>query len=222
VDAARRATAAMLAEGLTPARTADALLAWHAEALELRRRETALQRPLACRNGCAHCCHLKVTLTPLEVLGVAAALRARLDPVELARFRASLESARAAVRGLTSAERARLARPCPLLDAESRCIAYEARPLSCRGANSFDADGCAAALGAGPQRPVPHDGPQLGLSSAIAEGVTYAAMEAGRDPRILELVAALHVALADDRAEERWARGEPVFEDAVDSEFVGG
>ncbi len=212
----------MFAERVATERIADALLAWHAEALEIRRRETPLGEPLACRAGCTYCCHLKVTLTPLEVLRLAGELRASLDAPALAALRASIEQAFAIVDGLSSEERARLARPCVLLDGDGRCVAYAARPLSCRGANSFDAAGCKASLGAGPPAPVRHDGPQLGLASSISEGVTYATMEAHRDPRIVELVSALRIALSTPDAASRWARGEPVFEAAVDAEFMGG
>ena len=68
---------------------------------------------------------------------------------------------------------------------------------------------------------MPHDGPQLGLASSIAEGTTYATRDAHRDFRIVELVAALRIALGDANIAKRWARGERVFEAAVDAEFMG-
>jgi Fe-S-cluster containining protein len=221
-SAARAGVAAMFADRTPTLALADAVLSWHAEALEIRRLETPLEKPLACDRGCSHCCRFKVTSTQVEVLRLAAQLRAELSAEDLTVLRDEVDVAFEAVDGLTAVARARLARACPLLDEEGRCRAYASRPLSCRGANSYDSTGCAASLGDGAPTGVEHDGPQLGLASSIAEGTTYATRDARRDFRIVELVAALRIALADADITKRWARGERVFHTAVDAEFAGG
>jgi Fe-S-cluster containining protein len=221
--AARKGVAAMFADRAPILELADAMLSWHAEAVELRRQETPLEKPLACDAGCSHCCRrLKVTMTQIEAIRLAAHLRSELSEDDLAALRKEVDAAFAAVGGLTAAERAGVDRACPLLDDAGRCRAYAARPLSCRGANAFDASACAKSLADGGKTVVEHDAPQLGIASSIAEGATYATRDARRDFRIVELVAALHVALADPEITKRWSRGERVFEAAVDAEFAGG
>ena len=217
-SAANAATRAALAAGADARDVAERLLGWHEQAVAAVRRRLPLARELACAPGCAHCCHLKVTVTPVEVLRLATALRSRTS--ELSRIKRRINETNKLTRGKTADERLALGLPCPLLDTDNRCAAYDARPLSCAGTNSFDAVGCQKTLAQESAEPVPHDPVLLRAASAVAAGVTEATFEARRDGRILELVAALKIALDDPEAKSKWQRGEPVFQAAVDAEFA--
>jgi Fe-S-cluster containining protein len=216
--AAARSAREALRQGADTRSLAAELLGWHAQAVEAVRRRLPLAQELACAPGCAHCCHLKVTVTPLEVIHLASALRA--DAAVLSRIKRRVKDADKLTRGKTADERLALALPCPLLDDQSRCVAYAARPLSCAGTNSFDAEGCRKTLAKETADPVGHDPVLLRAASAVAAGVTEATFESGRDGRILELVAALKIALDDPEVKSKWQRGEPVFQPAVDAEFA--
>lgn len=216
--AATSATAAAFAAGTDPRAVAERFLGWHAQSVEAVRRRLPLARDLACAAGCAHCCHLKVTVTPLEVILLASVLRA--DPAALSRVKRRVKEADKLTRGKTADERLALALRCPLLDEQSRCVAYAARPLSCAGTNSFDAEGCRKTLAKESAEPVAHDPVLLRSASALAAGITEATFGARRDGRILELVAALKIALDDPEVKSKWQRGEPVFQAAVDEEFM--
>jgi hypothetical protein len=216
---AQSATAAFGA-GADPRAIAERFLDWHEQAVEAVRRRLPLAQELACTAGCAHCCHLKVTVTPLEVILLASVLRA--DPAVLSRIKRRVKEADKLTRGKTADKRLALALPCPLLDDQSRCVAYAARPLSWAGTNSFDAEGCRKTVAKESTEPVGHDPVLLRSASAIAAGVTEATFGAQRDGRILELVAALKIALDDPEVKSKWQRGEPVFQAAVDAEFAEG
>ncbi len=86
----------------------------------------------ACKPGCSWCCRMMVTATAPEVLTLAAAIAA-MPEERAAAVRARIAEAVPAVAGLDADARRRLARPCPLLEADGRCGAYAARPLACRG-----------------------------------------------------------------------------------------
>ena len=65
------------------AQSADDAFALYEEAL----RQVEARIPpskLACRDGCAYCCHLKVIVTPAEALRLGRVLRAKLSADELA------------------------------------------------------------------------------------------------------------------------------------------
>lgn len=197
----------------------DALLAWHAEAVSAYHEDIPPSAPLACGPGCAHCCHLKVIVTGLEALALAAALRERLSAEALAALEGRLRAADAVTRGLTTGERAAHKLPCPVLGDDRLCLGFERRPFGCRGANSYDREACASAF-ARPDEdlPLPFYGPDKRAAAAFIHASQEALAKNGMDPRPLELIAALRVALEVPDVARRYARGEPVFEGAVDRE----
>ncbi len=218
VRAVSEATAEILA-GASVAATRDAgesAVAWVDELCAAIQQRIPVPRPHACASGCAFCCHLKVLVTAPEVLGLAAHLRATLAKEALDAVRARVKAVDARTHGLSMDARAGLRQPCPLLE-DGRCVGYEARPASCRGANSFDAAACEAGF-SGQDVPVPLYKPQQQIAEAVRGGVSNGAMMCGLDGRPLELVAALRVALENAGAADAWTRGRPVFERALDAE----
>jgi hypothetical protein len=93
----------------------------------------------ACRPGCSYCCKLYVSVRPPEARKLASSLRALPAP-QLAEVRDRLAENAARARGSTSTTYPRM--PCALLTAAGTCIAYEARPFSCRQYHSFDVEAC--------------------------------------------------------------------------------
>lgn len=175
--------------------------------------------PIACREGCAFCCHLKVLATAPEVLRVAEHLRATRSADELRAIRERVAAADDRTRGMTTDQRARAQLACPLLEG-GRCAAYEVRPLSCRGANSLDAAACQRGF----ERPdedvtLPVYMPALQVTEALRGGVAVGVARGGLDGRLLELSAALRIALQDPEVGKAWARGKPAFGGAVDAEI---
>ncbi len=100
---------------------------------------------VACRSGCDHCCYQPVGVTPPEALAIHEHLKATFSAEALATIAARVAAARTRTRGLTAAERFSPDHPCPFLEAGA-CSIYDARPLSCRGMNSLDADECSERL----------------------------------------------------------------------------
>jgi hypothetical protein len=102
--------------------------------------------------------------------------------------------------------------PCPLLGEDGLCIIYSSRPVACRGCVSADAGACAAC---DENRLVPRStAHQLG-AAAMMKGVCDALDAMRLFSRLVEIRAALVLALNDDAAERRWLRGEDVFADLV-------
>lgn len=97
--------------------------------------------PIVCRKNCAWCCHEVVLATAVEIVALydhivgtfAEPRRARLDE-DLSAYDRALDGKRD--RPFTLVRQA-----CPLL-VEGECSVYAARPLSCRGRNSSDAELC--------------------------------------------------------------------------------
>lgn len=172
------------------------------------------RRTLACGEGCAHCCHFYVQVTPLEAVGIARALRANLAPEALAALRDRVAQTYTEIRGKDAGARMVVAQPCPLLE-NGRCSIYANRPFVCRGANSADASACRSGLGNPQSVPVPMYVHQRQVYGAVGQGAADGLRDAGVRPHLLELVSALKLALAYEDPVAAWRSGKLDFSAAA-------
>jgi len=159
----------------------------------------------------------KVVVVAPEVLRIVDHLRRVLSGDELVRVTQRVLTADEQTRGLSRAQRIERRVRCPLL-VEDACSIHPVRPLICRGWTSLDRGACERHF-ADPSNPVAPDyAPAYELGSAVLAGLGQAVLDSGRDGRLLELNAALRIALERGNAAERWNDGRHVFETAVDQE----
>jgi len=170
------------------------------------------QRQLACEAGCNHCCKQQISVTALEVLELAKFLRNERSPEALALLIERTRETADAVRGRTAAQQRGTL--CPL-NQDGLCTAYEARPMLCRGATSFDREACKSGA------PVPTYAEVWDAAQTLQERLDHAAVQICGRKEILELHNALLIALELPDAESRWRRGEPVFKRAAHAWFEG-
>ena len=170
------------------------------------------RRTIACKAGCAYCCHLYVQVTPLEAIHLARALRAR-GAEALAAVQGRVAAAHRKTAGKDAEYRNFLAVPCPLLR-DGQCSVYEERAFGCRGANSADADACRRGMGNSSSVPLPTFVHQRNIYAAVGNGAAHGLLDAGARPNVLELIAALHLALAHEDPLRAWQSGEIDFEPA--------
>jgi hypothetical protein len=164
-------------------------------------------RPLACAEGCAWCCYKRVGVAAPEVIRIASHVRAAFTEAEvqalLDRIQQVLEYRRQHATPL----------PCPLL-LNDRCSAYAVRPMTCRGFNSSDAILCRASVMDNPRTAVPIYSPQMRITSLVLDGMRAGLTESGLKGELLELSAALRIALQVDNAVADWLDAKPVFASA--------
>jgi Fe-S-cluster containining protein len=165
---------------------------------------------LACTEGCDWCCHLRVGTAVPEVYRIASYLRQTLSPEQFQAIRERILRLDEQRRRLPAGKRGLARLPCALLE-DRRCLAYPVRPLTCRGFNSSNARKCERFLELGNKGTVPSYAPQVRLSTFALDGMRAGLSEAGLKGDLLELTAALGIALEVSNAFERWLAGEPVF-----------
>jgi Fe-S-cluster containining protein len=165
--------------------------------------------PSACKEGCAWCCYQTVGTAAPEVFRIAAYLRQVLSPEDLQATQTRAIELAEQRRKLRPDQRSRAGLPCPLL-VEARCTAYPVRPLTCRGLNSSDARQCERAVATGSWSAVPSYPPQQRLCTLVLDGMRAGLQESQLDGELLELSAALPIAL-EPGAAERWLAGEAIF-----------
>ena len=193
--------------------------AWTDELTEAVMKRLPPSAPFACQKGCAFCCNLKVLVTAPEVIRIAEYLRTHRSEAELTELRDRLIATDTKTHGMSTDQRAHAQIACPLL-VDGACSVYEARPLVCRGGNSYSAEACEQAnAGADKDVPIPLYQPQMQNSDIMRSAIFNGAGRSGLDGRIVELIAALRIALEKPNASKEWSRGKPAFAGALDAEF---
>jgi Fe-S-cluster containining protein len=103
---------------------------------------------VACKAGCAACCHMNVTVSALEAKQITAATGRRASQIDVTRSHDLAE-----FDGV----------PCPFL-LDSKCSIYEVRPFACRRHVSFDTN----AYWCEPGRSREHQMPMVGFDGLEA------------------------------------------------------
>lgn len=173
---------------------------------DLRQRMAAVE----CRKGCAFCCHVNVTVTPLEAARIAAALAdGRVPPRQPA-----ILAAADLMAGRDAQGRQALRAACPLL-VDGACAVYEIRPLACRALLSQSARGCEERFMAIGPESRGTDLPSLVTPRLIAAGFVSGEMAALQDlglaGHLVELTQSLALLLREPATLGRWFGGEDVF-----------
>lgn len=172
---------------------------------------------LACKVGCAYCCHQRVTAPPHEILTLAQSIGQLPEPGRAAlvdRIQRNAER----VQGLSGADAFRAQIPCAMLDEKNACSLYDDRPSSCRRYHSVSLRDCEKSF-AQPDdltSKVRLSTPLLAANTAHALGFRKALAERGLDTTNYELHTALSEALADPAGcGARFGRGEKTFIQAI-------
>ena len=172
---------------------------------------------LACKEGCSYCCSVPVDVSAPEVFAIVELLEAVKSRDDLDALRRRIDDYLERHAGMSLEERRGARVACPLLE-DNRCSIYRARPLSCRGWNSYDVEKCRRDY----EAPMKAGGvevfaPQFKAAQAVKKGLRAALEAAGLEHRKMNLAAALQIALETEDALKQWLAGEAVFRDAEES-----
>jgi Fe-S-cluster containining protein len=173
------------------------------------RRSPTPPSSLACKHGCAHCCHRPVGTSAPVVLRIAAALREPSSESAFANALARVVSLDEQTHGAAWTLSERPALPCAFLG-DGACSIYAFRPFVCRAWNSADEQACLRALGEDSVE-MRFDLFQRTTFAGVERGLQAALQSSGLDSSDLEFTAAMRVAMEMPDACERWLAGEPIF-----------
>lgn len=168
-------------------------------------------KPIACKKGCAHCCHLAVMTDGATVLRIAEFIRENVSSAQRTLLDMRLILYEDKVEKMTQSQRSTARIPCPLL-VDGACSVHEVRPLICRAFNSFDAEICDRKIhSGGSTSEIPSwDMPWL-LGLALESGLKEALEESGYADGDIELGLGLKAALDHSQPDERWLAGDRIF-----------
>jgi Fe-S-cluster containining protein len=168
------------------------------------------RQEIACRKGCAHCCHLYVSATAPELLAIAEYV-SKWPEERRAGLAERLRNASQLTRGLSPAERVRLNHPCPMLE-DGLCGIYPVRPLGCRAYASFDVAACERSTRErDAEAPIPVPRINMRTRRFLSHCLRAALTERGLDGNSYELIDGLSTVLNIPDADARWANGESIL-----------
>lgn len=155
-----------------------------------------------CKPGCSYCCTLRIEAIAPEIFLLAQHLKKLPEP----KYLALVEKLKVHAPSAEGVRMEDFFLECPLLE-DGQCSVYEFRPTMCRKYLSMDVEECkktdSSAL---------EDGEMVMKSSALIYGAANAYSKAKLSSDGYELGQALLLALTDPTAEDRWYRGEVVFQ----------
>lgn len=172
------------------------------------------QRPdvhFDCKPGCHYCCTLRVEAAAPEVFVIAQELR-KLPKDSLSSAISRLEAHAKIAKGVKGPD---FFFQCPFL-VNALCSIYSVRPQTCRKFYSIDIRGCEKHDALFPEHPE-----LAAKAKAYLYGTAKAYARAKLPHRFHELGQAVLLALTDSTAEQRWFRGEEVFEPIPENRQYG-
>ncbi len=173
---------------------------------------STLTPPLACKQGCAYCCHYKVEVRAEEVFQIVEFVRAKFSAPRQEMLHDTAVRNAATLSALTPTQQLSANLPCPFLEGGA-CTIYAVRPARCRTFHATDVAGCRQAFEEPENLNIPHSlvPALLQTGEAHLQGVRAAFAEAGYDGKACELNAALARALADATPRRRFEKGKKAF-----------
>ncbi len=174
------------------------------EAFEKLVRESG--RTIACRAGCAFCCHLKVDVQAAEAFVIADYIRAKFTPTEVDQVRSRARENWTRIQPMTVDQQESSGLPCPLLR-EGRCSVYPVRPAMCRVMHSQRVEPCQDQSSTSVE---PITSVRVATAGAVI-GISQAFAEHGYDAQAYDLNAALLEALDNPKSERRFRDKKSAF-----------
>ncbi len=168
--------------------------------------------PIACKSGCAFCCHLRVTVAPHEAIALFRHLRLEIPAALAQEIERRVLANADQIAHMTEAQHWSTNLKCAFL-VDGACSAYSARPMACALHHSLDVDACEDSY----QNPADHS---VGIRKLDVIERTMAATQAGTKQALeglglsaepMELHTAVAAVLRDQSLIARWRSGRPLL-----------
>jgi|KBSSwiStaDraftv2_1062776.scaffolds.fasta_scaffold00254_25 Fe-S-cluster containining protein len=160
---------------------------------------------LACCAGCTWCCYFSVDVRAVEVFSILDFVEGTFTIEEKTRVYSEVRANSAALENLGENERMKRNVKCPFLNG-GRCTIYTVRPQTCRNYHATNVAGCQQSYEDPGNLDIDPDfAPWVyQAGTAHVDAFSTAMRDAGYDVSAYELNGALHAAMSDVAARERF------------------
>jgi Fe-S-cluster containining protein len=169
--------------------------------------------PIACRSGCAFCCHLRVTVAPHEAIALFGQLRSVFPDSLSQQIEQRVLTHAERIAQMTEEQHLSTNVKCAFL-VDGACSVYHARPMACALHHSLDVAACEKSY----KDPADHSVAIRKLAviertkTATQSGLRQACEGLGLSDGSLELHTAVAAILRDESLIDRWRSGSPLLE----------
>lgn len=177
----------------------------------------ALPEGTVCKQGCAHCCHLRVGASIPEVLVIYSELAAQTTQEGFILLKERVLNVVAKGNTLTDAFWLTTRTPCPFLDVDTNqlCLIFSLRPFACRAYHSTDVDACQKGYEQGQKTMIPCFPLYRATTEMYSSILTWVLAQKGFPSYQVGFVKALEILFKNKGASDRWLDNkEDVFRSA--------
>lgn len=180
----------------------------------------ASPQPLACDNGCSHCCkHFDVVALPVEVFEIHAYVFRHFKADQLRETIQRVSSYAARRKGISEETRLSLREPCPFLVNDS-CSIYPVRPSVCRNYHATNKENCEKSVSEPFSTwPTSYVDEVFFTAMGSSAGFRNAVTEQGLDTRQYHLSAAFLETVQNPNCAKRFKSGKHAFVKASYTQF---
>lgn len=186
-------------------------------------REQGVDTAVACRPGCAYCCHYQVVMTPPEVFLIGGYVTDHYSSEKTRQLLDRIDRYLELREGKDISQTARVFHhtACVFLD-DHRCAVYPVRPLVCRAWHATDDAACRSHFeSAVPNPEVEGYTHRHYVFRTVARGLEAAVKDRGHQSGAYAIAGALKTWFARPDCEQAWLEGDAVFHGNLRELFAG-
>ena len=166
-----------------------------------------------CKVNCTFCCHNQVSITPIEILLIVEYIKNNFSPEETIQLKDRINQLDKLTGNMNAFQRKKAKKPCALL-VDNKCSVYPVRPLACKGWNSLNVQDCETAFNSDTESDIKTLIAPIVITNSVSLGISNSLKQVSLNSDVLELNAALKIALSKYNIGEKFLDSKNTFKDA--------
>lgn len=166
-----------------------------------------------CKVNCTFCCHNQVSITAVEILLIVEYIKNNFSSEETAELKDRINQLDKLTGNMNAFHRKKAKKPCALL-VDNKCSVYPVRPLACKGWNSLNVQDCETAFNSDTESDIKTLIAPIVITNSVSLGISNSLKQVSLNSEVLELNAALKIALSKYNIGEKFLDSKNTFKDA--------
>lgn len=166
-----------------------------------------------CKVNCTFCCHNQVSITSIEIILIVEYIKNNFSSEETTQLKDRINQLDKLTGNMNAFQRKKAKQPCALL-VDNKCSVYPVRPLACKGWNSLNVQDCETAFNSDTESDIKTLIAPIVITNSVSLGISNSLKQVQLNSDVLELNAALKIALSKYNIGEKFLDSKNTFKDA--------